>query len=370
MSKHITRRGFLSGTATALTFAAASAVTFGQGATQSPLKLRAAGYRFLRTEALFTGAANPPGIELQFEPAGIGDINTNVFSGAQTWDVCEIGLHPFMLAYDRGFRDYSLIPAYPLRVFRHKSIFIRNDRGIREPQDLKGKRIATPGYSSTSLTWIRGILEDEYGVKPTDIEWVTSRKDSSADVAGKASAQESMVPDGISMTQGPVGMDESELLVAGEVDALFHAAVPRAFVEGHPRVARLFTDSRAAEQDYYRKTGIFPIMHAVAVRKSLLDEHQGLAASIFTAYSQAKQMAYRQMAGIGWAADMLPWYGQEMEATADVMGQNFYSYGLPENRKALETLFRYSHEQGLASRRLTVEELFYSKSLSLTEKIG
>ena len=100
-------------------------------------------------------------------------------------------------------------------------------------------------------------------------------------------------------------------------------------------MTRLFVDSRAVEQDYYRKTGIFPIMHAVAVRKSLLDEHEGLAASIFDAYSGAKQMAYRQMAGIGWAADILPWYGQEMEATTGVMGANFYSYGLPDNRKAL-----------------------------------
>jgi 4,5-dihydroxyphthalate decarboxylase len=196
---------------------------------------------------------------------------------------------------------------------------------------------------------------------------VTSRKDSSADLAGKASAEESMVPTGINMTQGPVGMDESELLVAGEVDALFHAALPRAFVEGHPNVTRLFADSRAVEQDYYLKTGIFPIMHAVAVRKSLLDEHEGLAASIFDAYSGAKQMAYRQMAGIGWAADMLPWYGQEMEATTGVMGANFYSYGLPDNRKALDTLFRYSHEQGLASRRLTVEEMFHPTALALTE---
>ena len=337
-------------------------------ATAGTPSMRAAGYRFPRTEALFNGKITVAGTSTLFEPAGIGDINTDIFSGNQTWDFAEIGLHPFMLAYaNDDFRDYSLIPVYPLRLFRHKSIFIRTDRGIKAPADLKGKRIATPGYSSTSLTWIRGLLQDEYGVKPTDIEWVTSRKDSSADVAGKASAQESVVPEGINMTMGPLGMDESELLVAGEVDALFHAAVPRAFVEGHPKVARLFEDSRAAEQAYYRKTGILPIMHAVAVRNSLLDDNEDLAAAIFTAYSQAKQMAYRQMAGIGWAADMLPWYGQELEATIDVMGTNFYSYGLPENRKALDTLFRYSHEQGLASRRLTVEELFHSSALALTE---
>ena len=267
MSKQITRRGFISGAATTLTCALASNVAFAQVSGKPLLKLRGAGYRFPRTEALFNGNALIEGAESHFETAAIGDINSETFSGSQPWDITEIGLHPFMLAYDEGFRDYSLIPVYPLRLFRHKSIFIRKDRGIRSPQDLKGKRIATPGYSSTSLTWIRGILQDEYGAKPTDIEWVTSRKDSSADVAGKASAQESMVPHGINMNQGPEGMDESELLVAGEVDALFHAAVPRAFVEGHPKVGRLFADSRATEQDYYRKTGIFPIMHAVAVRK-------------------------------------------------------------------------------------------------------
>ena len=335
------------------------------------LSLRAAGYRFPRTEPLFTGQVKVAGASAQFEKAAIGDINSTIFSGDQRWDFAEIGLHPFMLAYaNDGFRDYSLLPVYPLRLFRHKSIFIRNDRGIQSPADLRGKRIATPGYSSTSLTWIRGLLQDEYGLKPTDVEWVTSSKDSSADAAGKASAQETVVPEGISMVQGPPGLDESELLVEGQVDALFHAAVPRAFVEGHPRVSRLFEDSRAIEQAYYRKTGIFPIMHAVAVRRSLLEDHDGLAAAIFQAYSQAKQIAYRQMAGIGWGADMLPWYGQELEATTALMGSNFYSYGLPGNRKTLETLFRYSFEQGLSSRRLEVEELFHPSGLALTERVS
>lgn len=336
--------------------------------THPSLVLKGAGYRFPRTEALFNGSVSIEGTRTTFEQAAIGDINTDTFSGNQTWDVTEIGLHPYMLAYaNQDFRDYSLVPAFPLRVFRHKSIFIRTDRGIKAPEDLKGKTIATPGYSSTSLTWIRGILQDEYGVKPGDIDWVTSSKDSSAGDAGKASAQESVVPEGVSMRSGPVGVDESDLLASGEVDALFHAAVPRAFVEGHPKVDRLFEDSRAAEQAYYAKTGIFPVMHAVAVRRALLDEHDWLAAAIFKAYSAAKQGAYRRMNRIGWAEDMLPWYAQEMESTMKTMGTNFYSYGIPETRKSLETLFRYSQEQGLSSRRLTVEDLFHSSAQSLTE---
>lgn len=362
-----TRRQFLQKTAIAT--GVASLAPISSFAAQGPLSLKAAGYRFPRTEALFTGEIAVKGCDTSFASAGIGDINTDLFSGPQTWDFCEVGLHPFMLAWANGdFRDYQLLPVYPLRLFRHKSIFIRNDRGINEPDDLKGKTIATPGYSSTSLTWIRGILADEYGIQPTDVNWVYSRKDSSAEAAGKVSAQESVVPDGINIRPGPEGMDESNLLANGDVDALFHAAVPRAFVEGHDKVGRLFTDSRAVEQAYYAKTGIFPIMHAIAVRASLLDQHPWLAEAIFQAYSQAKTAAYQRMAAIGWAADMLPWYGQELEQTREIMGNNFYSYGLENNLLALNTLFRYSHEQGLASRQLTVKELFHPTGLTLEER--
>jgi len=365
----LSRRRLLQGSAAAI---GASALTRAlPGVASATRTMKGAGYRFARTEALFTGAANPPGIELQFEQAGIGDINTNVFSGEQTWDVCEIGLHPFMLAYaNENFRDYSLVPVYPIRVFRHKSIFIRTDRGVNKPEDLKGKTIATPGYSSTSLTWIRGLLQDEYGIKPSDIDWVTSRKDSSAGEAGNISAQESVVPEGVSMRFGPAGKDESQLLVDGDVDALFHAAQPMAFIDGHPKVARLFADSRKTEQDYYLRTGIFPIMHAVAVRRNLLDADSTLAEKLFMAYSQAKHWAYQQNVRLGWASNMLPWYSQELEATWEVMGRNFYSYGLPENRKVLETLLRYSFEQGLASKQLTVEHLFHPSALALTEQTG
>ena len=330
--------------------------------------LRAAGYRMPRFEALFNGKVKIPGFDVRFDETGIGDANTNIFGGAQTWDFTEIGLHPFMLAHaNDGFRDYTLLPIFPLRLFRHKSIFIRADSGIKSPQDLRGRAVGTPGYSSTSLTWIRGMLKDEYGVAPQDIDWVLSNKDSSADVAGKASAQESMIPEGLSVRYGPAGADESELLLSGEVDALFHAATPQAFLDGDPRVRRLFDNSREVELAYFKKTGIFPIMHAVAVRKSKLKEHPGLAKAIFDAYSQAKSAAYARMAKLGWAADMLPWYGQELEHTVAAMGANFYSYGIAPNRKTLEALFRYSHDQGLANKQLTIEELFHADALAFEE---
>jgi 4,5-dihydroxyphthalate decarboxylase len=282
--------------------------------------------------------------------------------------VTEIGLVPFILAYANDeFRDYSLLPIFPLRLFRHKSVFIRTDRGIEKPEDLKGKTIGTAGYASSSLTWMRGIFQDEYGVRPEDVQWVISSKDSSADLSGKTSKQEQMFPDGISIRMGPADKDESDLLESGEVDALFHAAEPRAYIQGHPMVARLFPDYRSTEREYFSRTGIFPIMHAVAIRKSLAQQNPWLIEAAFNAYSQSKKLAFEYMAKIAWAKESLPWFGQEFAETRALMGDNYYSYGIKPNRKTLELLFRYAHQQGLSSHELTIEDLFEPASLELTE---
>ena len=336
------------------------------GAGKNTLNL--AGYKLDRTEALIDGRVKIDGYDIQFTESGIGDLNTHVFSGPQELDVTEIGLHPYMLAFaNDNFRDYLLLPIFPIRLFRHKSIFIRTDRGIEKPQDLKGKKVATAGYSSTSLTWIRGILHDEYGIKPEDMQWVVSRKDSSAEAAGKVSKQESMLPEGVPVQPGPEGLDESELLDSGEVDACFHAAEPRAFTERRPNIGRLFSDYRSAEQEYFTKTGIFPIMHAVAIKKDMAKQNPEIIPAVFTAYSQAKQAAYDYLAGVAYIKDILPWVAHEFEATKELMGENYFSYGIEPNRRTLEALFRYSHEQGLCSRQLKIEEIFAAESLELLE---
>ena len=366
------RREFIK--ATAITIGTASALsvsgfTPAQAAEKSKgLPLSMAGYKFDRTEALIDGRVKIEGYDIQFKESGIGDINTHVFSGPQTLDVTEIGLHPFMLAYaNDGFRDYTLLPIFPLRLFRHRSVFIRPDRGINKPEDLRGKTITTPGYSSTSLTWIRGIFQEEYGIKPEDVQWIISSKDSTAKDAGKVSKQENIFPKGLSIKQGPAGKDESDLLVSGEADALFHAGEPRAYMEGNPKVVRLFPDYRLVERAYFSKTGIFPIMHAVAIKKSLVKQNPKLIEAAFKAYSQSKQMAYDYMAKAAWFKDSLPWLGQEFDETRALMGNNYYSYGIEPNRKSLEALFRYSWQQGLCSRELTIKELFDPSSMRLIE---
>jgi 4,5-dihydroxyphthalate decarboxylase len=162
-------------------------------------------------------------------------------------------------------------------------------------------------------------------------------------------------------------MDESDLLVNGEVDALFHAAEPRCFIEGHPKVARLFADPRTVERAYYTKTGIFPIMHAVAIRKDMIDANPKFPKAVFNAYSQAKRMMYEHMRKLAWVTVSLPWIAQEIEETQALMGENYWPYGIEVNRKALEALLEYSYEQGLASKKLTIEELFHPSTLELVE---
>jgi len=370
----LSRRNFLksstlavTGASTFLSGAHLLASSHGQS-KDAANSLKMTGYDYPRIAALASGKAKIADGEVQFTPGKIGTMNTQVFHGPQTYDISEIGLHPFILAYANDeFRDYTLLPIFPLKVFRHKSIFIRTDRGINKPEDLRGKTVATPGFSSTSLTWIRGILQEEYGISPNDVEWVLSGKDSGKNLSGLVSGYENLVPDGLNIKTGSPDKDESDLLESGEVDALFHALQPRAFIEGDPMVGRLFPDSRAAEQAYFKKTGIFPIMHAVAIRKSLLEEHPWLAQATFDAYSKAKQLTYKKMLEMGWAFDALPWYGQELEATREIMGNNFYSYGLKPNRKSVEALCRYSFEQGMSRRQLAIEELFAPEGLDLAE---
>lgn len=332
------------------------------------LPVKGAGYTYSRVQALISGQVKIDGCDLSFQPGRIGDLNSDMLSGPQTMDFSEVGLHPFMLAYaNDDFRDYTLLPIFPLRVFRHKSVFVRTDRGIEKPEDLRDRRIATPNYSSTSLTWLRGIFQDEYGISPADVHWVAAAADSSADLAGQTSRFENTMPEGVEIEHGTPGLDESDLLESGEVDALFHAIEPRAFVRGDPIVRRLFPDYRSVERAYFAKTGIFPIMHAVAIKNATLEQNPWFAKAVFKAYSQARHIDFQKIFTSGGIMDSLPWYGQELEETRALMGDNYYSYGIEPNRKTLHALFRYSHQQGLSSRELTIEELFEPSSLGFSE---
>ena len=203
---------------------------FGEG-----LPITLAGYEYKRVRGLVDGSVTIDGCAHQFEVSSIGPLNNHAFFNPQTRDVTELGLIPYILAYcNDDFRDYTLLPIPILRLFRHKSIFVRTDRGIEKPEDLRGKRVATVGYSSSGLTHVRGILQEEYGVHPNEIEWVSTKKDSGGNLTGGASNWEKIRPEGIRILDAAPDEDESTLLIQGKVDAILHPAEPKVYQDRNP----------------------------------------------------------------------------------------------------------------------------------------
>ena len=245
-------------------------------------------------------------------------------------------------------------------MFRHSAVYIRNDRGIAGPADLKGKRVGVPEYQMSAVMWFRGYLQDEFGIAANDISWVQGGLEN----PGRREKFPLNLPHVFPLTRAPDGQTLSQMLVEGALDAVMAARRPSCFVSGHRNVARLFPDYRATERDYYRKTGIFPIMHAVGVRRDVHDKYPWLAASIYKAFAQAKRLADAEFAETAALKIGLPWVNAEYDETRALMGDDYWSYGLNEqNRKVLSAMARYSFEQGLAVRLLTVDEMFAESTL-------
>lgn len=329
--------------------------------------VKIAGYAYDRVRAIQDGRHSLEDFDVQFQTEDIYNLNRLVFGPKQTYEVSEVGLIPYLMKYaNEGCRSYTLIPVFISRTFRHRSIYVRTDSGIDSPEDLKGKRVATPGYAMSSHTWIRGMLQDVYGVKPEDMRWIETTK--SSDGGNVKSGYEAFfLPDDFPIEKGPEGVDESDMIIAGDVDALITAIEPRAYSEGHPKVRLLFPNVQAAEREYYKQTRVFPIMHAIAVRRDFAATHPELPPALFALYSKAKKEAYKDLETVGALKVTLPWVNQELEETRALMGKNFWKYGLDANRKEMELVMRYIHEQGLVQRRLEVDEVFHPSTLRLCE---
>src|SRR5713101_3798879 len=272
---------------------------------------------------------------------------------SQEFDVSEMSFSTYIALRDQGKAHYTAIPVFLSRAFRHAAIFVRTDRGIASPADLKGKRVGTPEYLTTMLVWMRGLLSDEYGVKPSDLLW---RLGGLEQPSQKTTAPEPVAS--VDIENIPPGKTLAGMLADGELDALFTARLPSCFVKGAPNVGRLFADTRAAEQAYYRKSGVYPLMHAVGIRNSLVEKHPWMARAVFDAFSKSKEIAIADLQKLAAFSVTLPWVEAEFRATQAVLGMDIWPYGIEPNRKAIETLCRYLHEQGFTKRRMQVEELF------------
>ena len=279
----------------------------------------------------------------------------------QEFDVCELSFSTYLMQRQRGISAYIAIPVFLSRVFRHSGFYIRTDRDIRGPEDLKGKRVGVPEYQMTAAVWQRGLLQDEYGVSPSDISWRTG----GLEQPGRKERMAFEAPRNVEIQPLGTGETLNGMLESGELDAVIAPRAPACFLRGSPDIGRLFPDYRAAEHDYYRKTGLHPIMHLVGVRQSLVDANPWLPASLYKAFRQAKDIALQALDSIGAVSVSLPWVGAEITATKAVLGEDIWPYGVQESAGDIEALIRYSHEQGLTARPLAIEEVFAESTLAI-----
>ncbi len=282
--------------------------------------------------------------------------------GYREFDISEISLSSHALTTARGDSRYVGIPAFLSRVFRHSGIYIRTDRGINSMADLKGRTIGLPEYQQTANVWVRGILSDECGIKASDVHWRTG----GTEQPGRRERVPLHLPPEVDVQ--PIGPTQTlnELLLSGELDAIFAPREPPCFTQGVPFIDRLFPDYRPVEAAYFKRTGIFPIMHMVGIRKELVEEHPWLPVSVYKALVQAKHVALEELALIGHLATTLPWCVAELEQTRKLMGEDFWPYGLPANETTLSTFLRYSFEQHLSPRLLQPRDLFAPSVLDLS----
>jgi len=265
-------------------------------------------------------------------------------------------------ALSRGIAPYVAVPAFLSRMFRHSAIYIRSDRGIAAPSDLRGKTVGVPEYQMSAAMWARGFLHEEFGVAPADMNWVQG----GLEQPGRRDKFPLNLPTGFPLTAAPTDKSLSQMLADGSLDAIVTARRPSCFVSGHPQVRRLFPDYRSVECEYFKRTGIFPTMHAVGIRRELHEKHPWLAASIYKAFVAAKRIADLDLAETTALKIGLPWINAELDATREAMGDDFWSYGVAPNRKTLTAMARYSHQQSLAVRELSVEEMFPESTLNDT----
>jgi 4,5-dihydroxyphthalate decarboxylase len=270
------------------------------------------------------------------------------------FDVTEMSFSNYMTAFAADDSPYIAIPVFPSRTFRHGSLFIHTDRGIEEPSDLEEKTIGLIEYDMTAAVVVRGMLRDEYDVDTSKIRWRVG----DTERPFREEIPLPALPEGVDAARLPKGKLLNEMLATGELDAMIALEPPSCFLAGDPRIRRLFPDWRDIERRYYAKTGIFPIMHTIGIRRDLVAEHPRLPKALYEAFQQAKRIAMAELAVMNAPKVSLPWIAAELAATEATMGADFWPYGFAANRPVLEQIARYSHEDGLTPRPIPVDELF------------
>lgn len=314
-----------------------------------------------RVEALLDGRVTADGIDLEIDTPTIEESIIDMLR-ERRWDAAEMSFSAALIAAERGEPAFTILPIFPSRYFRHSAIFVNADAGIATPADLRGKRVAVPAYARMAAAiWVRGFLEDDYGVAPSDVTWVVPEP---LPVGGADNIPVDLPDVDIESVEPKPWLDER--LADGEVDALVTARLPRPFIEGDPRVKRLFDRPREDELGYFRKTGIFPPMHVLVVRREVYEADPWIGPSLFAAFVESKLIGLKDAYEIDVARYSMAWATLYLEEERSLLGTDPWPHGVIPNERTIATFVDLCFRQGLLTRRLTNEEIFPSNLLDAT----
>ena len=322
------------------------------------LRLSFGCWNYDRTRALMDKSVVPDGIDLIYLNMPVEETFFRMLRHRE-FDVAEMSLSSYVVSCFKEDRPFVAIPVFPSRFFRHSSIYVNADAGIREPKDLRGKRAGCPEYQMTAPVWIRGILSDEYGLGVDEVTHCTGGEEN----PNRSEKIALSLPPNIRVER--IGPDQtlSAMLRDGEIDALFTARKPSSYGGPSGKVRRLFENFVEVERDYFRRTGIFPIMHTVVIRREVYEANRWIAQSLYKAFCEAKRSTYEDLAETAALKATLPWLAAHIEEARREMGDDYWSYGFQANRSTLATFLRYSYEQGLSKRLLRPEEIFVPETM-------
>lgn len=306
-----------------------------------------------RTRALYDGRVQIDGVDPVYMLLNPEEMFFRAMR-SRDFDIAELSFSSYLVKHSQGDCPYIAVPVFLSRAFRHTSIYVRKDR-IKHPADLKGRRVGLPEYQLTANVWARAILQDDYGVRPEDITWVRG----GIDTPGRPEKITLQLPPGVKVEAAPEGSTISELLDRGEIDGFIGPRPPNRVALRNPNIGWLFDDPTAEAKDYYRRTGVFPIMHVVGIRKELAQAHPWLPAAVVKAFTASKAEALELLSDTSATKVTLPFVEEQLKAARESLGEDYWSYGVQAARKTLETFVRHHHAQGLSKRLMAVEELFH-----------
>jgi 4,5-dihydroxyphthalate decarboxylase len=315
-----------------------------------PLTLASSHYDHITD--LANGRVPVEGVALTFLNMQIEEIFFRQFN-YWDFDASEVSMGKYCSLVSQGAAPIVAIPVFPSRVARHSSVYIRRDGAVKSPADLKGKRIGIPEWAQTAAVYSRGFIQHQYGIDLSSIQWVQA----GVDQPGRMEKVKLNLPKGLSYTPAP-DKSLSGMLVAGEIDAALSAHAPACFEQGHPNIVRLFPDYLDVEMKYVKDTGIYPIMHTIAIKREIVERNPWVAGNLFKAFDEARRRSVQRALNSTSSTLPLPWAYEFAKRMQDVVGKELMPYGVEQNRTTLDAFLQYAFEQGVCHKRLTPEELF------------